>query len=182
MSADSTPSGTGQNPANPSEPQGKPRARMGRPPRAREAFKQDVFEALLAVRATEDDVLTEFRISESTLKRCIKQTYGRHATFDTLSKLFKGRTKLSLRRRVLAKAFYEKNGKYDSAMIRYAHQRFDDMPMVLQLQDDPDQHADRMAIQSAAASITVKTQEREAVRVDRLLELLAAATKNTRRT
>lgn len=147
-------------------------ARMGRPPRAQDAFKRDVFEALLAVSATKLEVCDYFEMSKASLQRAVKRTYGRKETFETIARKKKTRTKMSLRRRVLAKALDE--DRYDRTMLIFAAKAYGGLTERVVIEDDAEQHAERVAAARDGAVVARKSSEVEADRMERLLSLLTS--------
>lgn len=151
--------------------------RTGRPATARAAFNADVLEGMLAVRATLDDVCDHFGISQESLRRNIRRHYGKGTTFESLSRRFVSRTRLSVRRMYLAAAMSRKpNGdpKFP-ALLRDAVGRFGDLPLYVQVAKDPEQHEEELAAQHHAATVAASTRDVEAQRVEKVMGLLAAA-------
>jgi hypothetical protein len=152
----------------------------GRPPTAQRAFDQKVFEALLAVQATRDEVLTYFGISEASLRRIIRATYGRGTSFDALRKERMTFTKLSIRRKVLAAALAPRT---NNTLLKFAAQTFGEMSERHQVTEDPDQFDRRLEEQKRrdeeAAAAAAKAATREDARVAAIMALLRPTTAAT---
>lgn len=105
-------------------------AKMGRPQADTSHFNTQVFEALCAVWATEEDVCAEFQLTPRTLRRAIREHYGARfgarCTFASVAAHFQNKTRLSVRRFYLSQAL-SRDAQGDAkhpAMLRHAVDRF----------------------------------------------------------
>ena len=108
-------------------------ARAGRPPADISRFNTQVFEALCAVWATEQDCMAEFQLSERALLRAIRThygaTFGKRCNFDSVAQHFRRKGTLSIRRFYLSQALgrdAQGNAKHPG-MLRHAIDRFGEM-------------------------------------------------------
>ena len=61
-------------------------------------ISQDIFEALCSIQCTKAEIWHVLHVSEPTLRRWIRRTYGKKHTFDTIHENFMSEGKKSLRR------------------------------------------------------------------------------------
>lgn len=76
-------------------------ARTGRP---RIDIKRDIFEGLCRLQCTRDEIWGVLGVSEPTLLRWVKRTYGANTNFDTVRESLSQVGKMSLRRAMFKNA------------------------------------------------------------------------------